>query len=54
MKEIVFKNNILQKDGRVKIPSPIMESLGIREGHQIDIILDTQKDHIIIRKHDKN
>ena len=53
MKEIVFKNNILQKDGRVKIPAPLFESLGIKEGHQIDIILDTQKECIIIRKNDK-
>ena len=31
MKEIIFRHNILQKDGRVKIPSPIVDSLNIKE-----------------------
>ncbi|MBS3106057.1 hypothetical protein J4419_00125 [Candidatus Woesearchaeota archaeon] len=54
MKEIIFRHNILQKDGRVKIPSPIVDSLNIKEGQPIDIILDTQKECIIIRKNDKD
>ena len=54
MREIFFKNNKLQKQGRVKIPPPIIDTLGLIEGQQINIILDTEDECIIIRKKVKN
>ena len=50
MKEIVFKDNILQKESRVKIPTPIVDNLNLKEGDQITIILDTVEECIKIKK----
>jgi len=54
MKEIVFKDNILQKENRVKIPNPIVDSLNILEGDSITIILDTDEECIKIYKNKNN
>ena len=53
MKEILFNDNILQKENRIKIPNPIIDSLKLMEGDSITIILDTEKECIIIKKNDK-
>ncbi|MBR9700050.1 hypothetical protein GOV09_06335 [Candidatus Woesearchaeota archaeon] len=50
MKEIVFNDKVLQKEHRVKIPQPIVDSLNLKEGDSITIILDTEKEHIVIKK----
>lgn len=50
MKEIIFNDKVLQKENRVKIPGPIVDSLRIREGDSLTIILDVEKECIIIRK----
>ncbi|MCK5283569.1 MAG: hypothetical protein KAK00_09265 [Nanoarchaeota archaeon] len=50
MKEIIFKDNILQKENRIKIPNPIVDSLNLKEGEPITIILDTVQECIIIKK----
>ena len=50
MKEIIFKDNILQKESRVKIPKAIIDSMNLNEGDPVTIILDTEKEYIIIKK----
>jgi bifunctional DNA-binding transcriptional regulator/antitoxin component of YhaV-PrlF toxin-antitoxin module len=53
MKPVIFKNNILQREKRVKLPDPVIDFLGIKEGDRISIILEPDKDEVIIKK-DKN
>jgi len=53
MKEIVFNDNILQKENRIKIPNPIIDSLKLKEGEAITIVLDIEKECIIIKKNHK-
>jgi hypothetical protein len=48
MKEIIFKDNILQKENRIKIPNPIIDSLNLKEGQPITIILDIEEECIKI------
>jgi len=50
LKEVIFNDKSLQKESRVKIPSPIVDSLHLKEGDPLTIILDTEKEHIIIKK----
>lgn len=50
MKEIIFKDNILQKENRIKIPNAIVDSLDLKEGQPITIILDTEEECIKIKK----
>ena len=50
MKEIIFNDKVLQKENRVKLPSPIIDSLGIKEGDSLIIILDTEEECIKIMK----
>ena len=50
MKEIIFKDKVLQKENRVKIPSPIIDTLGIKEGDDLIIILDIEEECIKIKK----
>ena len=52
MREIVFKDNILQKESRVKIPNPIIDTLNLREGDAITIILDIEEECIKIKKNE--
>ena len=41
------------KENRIKIPNAIIDSLGIKEGDPITIILDTEKDYIVIKQVNK-
>ena len=50
MKEVFFGPKIVQKGGRIKIPIPIMQSLNLREGDRVQIILDAKSEEIVIRK----
>ena len=50
MKEINFKDNILQKENRIKIPNPIVYTLNLKEGEPLTIILDTEEECIKIKK----
>ena len=50
MKEIIFNDNVVQREYRVKIPNAIIDSLQIKEGDPITIVLDMEKEHIIIRR----
>lgn len=50
MKEIIFYDNILQKENRIKIPNAIVDSLNLKEGEPIIIILDTEEECIKIRR----
>ncbi len=50
MKEIIFNDKVLQKENRIKIPNPIIDSLDLREGDPITIILDTEEECIKITK----
>lgn len=50
MKEIIFNDKVLQKENRVKIPSPIVDSLNIKEGDSLIIILDMEEECIKIMK----
>jgi len=45
---VVFKNQKLQVQGRVRIPEPILDHLTIKPGDSLDIILN--KDKIVIQK----
>ena len=49
MDEIIFNDKVLQKENRVKLPAPIIDSLGIKEGDPLVIILDTKEECIKIR-----
>jgi bifunctional DNA-binding transcriptional regulator/antitoxin component of YhaV-PrlF toxin-antitoxin module len=50
MKEIIFSDKVLQKENRVKLPDPIVDSLNIKEGDSLTIILDTEEECIKIMK----
>ena len=50
MKEIIFKDNILQKENRVKIPNPIIDTLDMKVGQPITIILDIEEECIKIKR----
>jgi hypothetical protein len=50
MKDIIFKDNIIQKENRIKIPNPIIDTLCLKEGDEITIILDTEEECIKILK----
>jgi len=50
MKEIIFTDKVIQKENRVKIPNVVIDSLGLKEGSSIIIILDTEQEYIIIKK----
>jgi antitoxin component of MazEF toxin-antitoxin module len=50
MKEIIFDDKVLQKENRVKIPNAIINSLNIREGDSLTVILDIKEECIKIRK----
>lgn len=45
---VVFKNQKLQVQGRVRIPEPILDHLTIRQGDNLEISLN--KDKIVIQK----
>lgn len=45
---VVFKNQKLQVQGRVRIPEPILEHLCIRKGDSLEIQL--KEDQIMIRR----
>jgi hypothetical protein len=50
MEEIIFKDNILQKENRIKIPNPIIDTLKLKEGDPITIILNLKEECIKITK----
>jgi hypothetical protein len=50
MKEIIFDDNILQKENRIKIPNAVVDSLQLKEGDPVTIILDVLEECIKIRK----
>ena len=50
MHEIIFNDKVLQKENRVKLPSPIIDSLNIQEGDPLIIILDIKEECIKIKK----
>ena len=54
MKEIIFNDNILQKENRIKIPNAIIDSLNLKEGEPLIIILDAEEECIKIKKCSKN
>ena len=43
MAEIVFKDGIVQKGGRVKIPKAIIDTLNLKEGEEIIIKFDAEE-----------
>lgn len=49
IKEVQYGSNSLQKGGRIKLPQPLLNTLSIKEGQQIDILLDTENVQIILR-----
>jgi antitoxin component of MazEF toxin-antitoxin module len=54
MKEIIFDDNILQKENRIKIPNAVIDSLQLKEGDPVTIILDVQEECIKIRPKKSN
>ncbi len=54
MHEIIFNDKVLQKENRVKLPSAIVDTLDIKTGDELIIILDTKEECIKITKKDKN
>ena len=50
MHEIIFNDKVLQKENRVKLPSPVVDTLNIKEGDSLTIILDTKDECIKIKK----
>ncbi|MBD3163765.1 hypothetical protein GF323_01050 [Candidatus Woesearchaeota archaeon] len=50
MHEIIFNDKVLQKENRVKLPSPIIDTLNIKEGDPLIIILDTKEECVKIKK----
>ncbi len=50
MHEIIFNDKVLQKENRVKIPNAIVDSLSLKEGQPLIIILDTEEECIKIMK----
>jgi AbrB family looped-hinge helix DNA binding protein len=48
MTEIIFKDNSIQTGYRIKIPKPIVDTLGLKEGEKIRINFDADKKRMII------
>ncbi len=50
MGEIIFKDLVVQKGERVKIPKPIVDTLNLRAGKKIIIKFDVEKRRILIEE----
>jgi hypothetical protein len=49
-KEVIFKGAKIQKGDRVKIPKPILDTLGLKSGAGIIIKFNLEKKEISIRE----
>jgi bifunctional DNA-binding transcriptional regulator/antitoxin component of YhaV-PrlF toxin-antitoxin module len=50
IKIVSYGTNKLQGGNRVKLPDPLVETLSIRKGEKIHLLLDTERAEIILRK----
>ena len=46
--EIIFKDGIIQKGGRIKVPKAIIDTLGLREGQQVTVKFDSERKKMIV------
>lgn len=46
--EIIFKDSIIQKGDRIKIPKAIIDTLELEEGKEITIKFDAEKKKMIV------
>ena len=46
--EIIFKDSIIQKGERIKLPKAIVDTLELREGQGIIVKFDADKKRIIV------
>jgi len=46
--EIIFRDSIVQKGGRIKIPKAIIDTLNLKEGQDITIKFDADKDKMSV------
>ena len=51
--EIIFKGAKIQTGDRIKIPKPVMDTLGLKAGQKIVIKFDAEERQIIIEEEGK-
>ncbi len=50
MSEIIFEGSKIQVGHRIKIPKPIIDTLGLKKGQKITIKFNLNKKEIIIKE----
>ena len=50
MTEIIFKDNSIQIGHRIKIPKPVIDTLGLKEGQRIKIKFDVDKRILVVEE----
>jgi bifunctional DNA-binding transcriptional regulator/antitoxin component of YhaV-PrlF toxin-antitoxin module len=48
MKEMIFKDGKVQKGYRVKIPKAIVDTLELKEGQEVEIRFDLEKNKLTL------
>lgn len=48
MAEIIFRDGIVQKGGRIKIPKAIIDTLELKDGQDIVLKYDSEGEKIVI------
>ena len=52
-KKVHYGTNSVQKGGRVQLPKPLLLTMGLNVGDDIEILLDVEKREIILKAQEK-
>lgn len=50
IKIVHYGVNTLQSGDRIKLPEPLLKTLDIKKGQDVEILLDTEEGYIILKK----
>lgn len=49
IRKVLYGTNSIQKNGRVQIPRPLLRTMELDVGDEVEIILDVEKREIILK-----